>query len=165
MVCTGCARCENFKRDFVAQTFALIAPVRPVLHRVLCSNETVPNAPKWYKTHQNMRLGSIVVGWDVSLQKIPTRLLGTYFCINYKISACFAYTIVPQRNGLKRSQTVHQYMSLEQIGEDRLRSFGKITMRLYGTKVCINCTCSAVLHRLFWCNKTIPNAPKWYKTH
>ena len=38
-------------------------------------------------------------------------------------------------------------------------------MRLHGTKVCINCTSSAVLHRLLWCNKTVPNAPKWYKTH
>ena len=165
MVCTGCARCENFKQDFVARTFALIAPVRPILHRVSCSNETIPNAPKWYEKHQNMRLGSIAVGWERSLRKIPTRLLGTYFCINYKISACFAYTIVPQRNGLKYSQTVHQYMSLEQIGEDQLCSFGKITMRLHGTKVCINCPSSAVLHRLFWCNKTVPNTPKWYKTH
>ena len=60
---------------------------------------------------------------------------------------------------------MHQYVSLESNVEDRLRSFGKITMRLHGTKVCINCTSSAVLHRLFWCNKTVPNAPKWYKTH
>ena len=37
-----------------AQTFALIAPVQPVLHRVSCSNETIQNAPKYYKTHQYM---------------------------------------------------------------------------------------------------------------
>jgi len=55
-------------------------------------------------------------------------------------------------------------MSLESNGEDRLRSFGKITMRLHGTKVCINYTSSAVLHRLLWCNQTVPKAPKWYKT-
>ena len=67
MVCTGCARCENFKQDFVARTFALIAPVRPVLHRVSCSNETVLNTPKWYEMLQNMsfrvlwgRLGAVV---------------------------------------------------------------------------------------------------------
>ena len=30
----------------MAQTCALIAPVQPVLHRVSCSNETLPNAPK-----------------------------------------------------------------------------------------------------------------------
>src|SRR6185312_4705607 len=51
----GCVRCEKFRHDFVAQTFALL---RPVLHRVSKGNQTVPNAPKWYKTHQNVRLGS-----------------------------------------------------------------------------------------------------------
>ena len=50
--------CEKLQRDFVARTFALIAPVRPVLHRVSCSDETIPNAPKHYEMHQNMSLGS-----------------------------------------------------------------------------------------------------------
>ena len=49
---------KKFWCDFVAQTFALIAPVQPVLHRVSCSNETIQNAPKHYKTHQYMHLGS-----------------------------------------------------------------------------------------------------------
>jgi len=53
----GCVRGENIQRDFVARTFALIAPVQPILHRVSCSNEMVPNAPKHYETHQNMSLG------------------------------------------------------------------------------------------------------------
>src|SRR6185312_11393586 len=39
----GCVRCEKFRRDFVARTIAL---VRPVLHRVLQGNQTVPNATK-----------------------------------------------------------------------------------------------------------------------
>ena len=47
----------TFLRDFVARTFALIALVQPILHRVSCSNEMVPNAPKPYETHQNMSLG------------------------------------------------------------------------------------------------------------
>ena len=38
--------------------FSLIAPVQPKLHRVSQSNETIPNAPKHYETHQNMSLGS-----------------------------------------------------------------------------------------------------------
>ena len=54
----GCIRCEKFQNDFMAQTCALIAPVQPVLQRVSCSNETLPNAPKYYETHQNMSLGS-----------------------------------------------------------------------------------------------------------
>ena len=48
----GCVRCIKSRRDFVAQTFALLAPVHPVLHRVSCSYETIPNAPKHYETHQ-----------------------------------------------------------------------------------------------------------------
>ena len=41
------------------------------LHRVLCSNETLPNAPKYYEMHQNMSLGSNGVGLVHSLRKIP----------------------------------------------------------------------------------------------
>ena len=47
----------EFQNEFMAQTCALIAPVQPVLHRVSCSNETYPNAPKHYELHQNMSLG------------------------------------------------------------------------------------------------------------
>ena len=61
--------CEKSRRDFVARTFALIAQVHSVLHRVSCSYEKNTNAHKHYETHQNMSLGSIGVH---SLQKIPT---------------------------------------------------------------------------------------------
>ena len=54
-------RCEKLQRDFVAQTFALVAPGLSVLKQVSCSYETIPNAPKHYETHQNMSLGSIGV--------------------------------------------------------------------------------------------------------
>jgi len=47
--------------SLLAQTFALIAPVWPVLHRVLCGSEAVPNAPKWKETYKNMSLGSYCV--------------------------------------------------------------------------------------------------------
>ena len=103
MVCTGCTRCEKFKQDFVARTFALFALVRPVLHRVSCSNETVPNAPKWYETHQNISLGSNGVDRVCSLQKIPMRLRGTNFCTS---SARFAPSFVRQPNGLECTQIV-----------------------------------------------------------
>jgi hypothetical protein len=53
-----CVRYEKLQRDFMARTFALIAQVHPVLHRVSCSYVTIPNAPKHYATHQNMSLGS-----------------------------------------------------------------------------------------------------------
>ena len=41
----------------MARTYALIAPVQPILHPVLCINERLPNAPKHYETHKNMSLG------------------------------------------------------------------------------------------------------------
>ena len=52
----GCVGCVKLQRDFVARTFALIAPVHPILHQVSCSYEMIPNAPKHYERHQNMRL-------------------------------------------------------------------------------------------------------------
>ena len=45
---------KKIRCEYVAQTFALIAPVQPVLHRVSCSNKTIQNAPKYYKTHKYM---------------------------------------------------------------------------------------------------------------
>ena len=52
----GSIRYEKLQNDFMAQTCALIAPIQPVLHRVSCSNETLPNAPKHYEMHENMSL-------------------------------------------------------------------------------------------------------------
>ena len=37
---------KKLQCDFMTQTCALIAPVQPILHRVPCSNDTLPNAPK-----------------------------------------------------------------------------------------------------------------------
>ena len=71
----GCVRCEKSGRDFVAQTFAMIALVHPVLHRVSCSYEMIPNASKHYETHQNMSLGSNGVG------------SGAFFAKNYNVTS------------------------------------------------------------------------------
>ena len=54
----GCIHREKSRRDFVARTFELIAPVHTILHRVSCSYETIPNAPEHHATQQNMSLGS-----------------------------------------------------------------------------------------------------------
>ena len=54
----GCVRCEKSRRDFMARTLELIAPVHSILHQVSPSYETLPNAPKHYETHQNMSLGT-----------------------------------------------------------------------------------------------------------
>ena len=54
---------KKSRRDFVARTFALIAPVRPILHRVSCSYKMIPNASKHYATHQNLSLRSNGAAW------------------------------------------------------------------------------------------------------
>ena len=66
----GCVRREKSRCDFVAQTFALIAPAHPVLHQVSCSYEMMPNAPKHYETHQKMSLGPNGVDQVCSLRKL-----------------------------------------------------------------------------------------------
>ena len=81
---------QKFWCNFMARTSTLIAPVQPVLHRVSCSNETLPNTPKYYETHRNMCLWSNGVDQLRSLRKIPMRLRGKNFCINCTSSARFA---------------------------------------------------------------------------
>ena len=61
---------KKIQGDFMAQTCALIVPVQPILHQVSCSNETLPNAPKYNAMHQNMSFGSNEVDWVRSLRKI-----------------------------------------------------------------------------------------------
>ena len=61
---------QKFQEDIMARTFTLIAPVWRVLLHVSCSSETVPNAPKWKETHQNVSLGSNGVDRVHSLRKI-----------------------------------------------------------------------------------------------
>src|SRR6185312_15588610 len=98
-----CICCEKLKRDFVARTFALIAPVHPVLHRVSCSYVTIQNAPIHYETHQNVSLGSNGVHRVRLLRKIPTRLRGTNFCTS---SARFAPSFVRHPNSPEYTQIV-----------------------------------------------------------
>ena len=78
----------------VAQTFALIAPVQHISHRVSCSNETVQNAPKHYKMHQFMSLASNGVERVHSLRKTLMRFRGTNFFINCTSSIRFAPSFV-----------------------------------------------------------------------
>ena len=61
----------------MARTFVLIAPVQYVLQQVSCSDEMIPNAPKYYETDQNISLDSNGVDGMRWLRKITTRLRGT----------------------------------------------------------------------------------------
>ena len=112
-----CVCCEKLQRDFVARTFALIAPVHPDLLRVSCCYETVPNAPKHYATHQNMSFGFNGVDRMHSLRKITTSLRGTKFCINCTSSPHFALNLRNILNAAKHYET-HQNLNLGSNGMD-----------------------------------------------
>ena len=114
------------------------------LHRVLCSNETLPNAPKHYETHQNMSLWSNGVDRDCTLWKIPMWFHGTNLSINctgsthlHRVS-CSNETLP---NAPKHYE-MHTNMSLGSNGVDRVHLLRKILIRFHGTNFCINCTSS-----------------------
>jgi len=165
----GCVHCEKSRRDFVAWTFALIAPVHPVLHRVSCSYETIPNAPKHYTTHQNMSLGSNGAYWVRSLWKIPTWLCGTNFCFNCTSSLYFESSFMQLWNDPKCNQTMcnapkHEFRV--QWGRNRAFVEKNPGVTLWH-ELCINCTSSPCFASSFnglWndpkCTQTLCNAPK-----
>ena len=102
----GCVRCEKSRCDFVPLTFALTARVHPVLHRVWCSYESIPNASKHYATHKNMSLLSNGADWVRLLRKIQMWHHATNFCINCTSSPCFAPSFMQLRNDNKCTQTL-----------------------------------------------------------
>ena len=124
----ACVRCKKFRCEFMAQTFALIAPVQPILHRVSCSNKIVPNAPKHYETHQNMSLGSNGVNQVRSLQKIQCDFVARNFVliepVQYVLKQVLcSYGTIP--NAPKYYET-HRNISLGSNGVDWVRSLRKI---------------------------------------
>ena len=140
----GCIRGEKFPNDFLAQTCALIAPVQPILYRVSCSNETLPNAPKHYETHQNMSLWSNGVDRVHSLRKIPMWIHGTNLCIIAPVQPVLhrvscSNEILPNR---PKHYETHTNKSLGFNGVDWVHSLWKIPKRLHGTNWSINCTSS-----------------------
>jgi len=141
----ACVRCQKFRCEFVARTFALIAPVQPISHRVSCSNETIQNAPKHYKTHQFMSLASNGVDRVRSLRKTLMQFRGTNFFINCTSSTRFCTefrAVTKQIQNAPKQYETNQYLSLGSYGVDRVRSLQKISMRLNGTNMSINCTSS-----------------------
>ena len=92
--------------DFVARNFVLIDPIQYVLKQVSCSYGTIPNAPKYYETYQNISLGSNAVDWVRSLRKILKWVRGTNFSINCTSSPCFAPSFMQLRNETKFTQTL-----------------------------------------------------------
>ena len=141
----GCVCCKKFQCDFMAQTCALIAPVQPILHRVPCSNETLPNAPKHYEMLQNMSL--VLMGWIecVLCEKFrcdfmaqTCTLIAPVQPVLHRVS-CSNETLT---NTPKHYKNAPKHEFRDQWG-DRVRSLPKILMRVRGTNFCINCTSSA----------------------
>ena len=164
-----CFGCEKLQRDFMAQTFALIAPVQYVLQQVSCSYETIPNAPKYYKTDRNICLGSKGRIECVRCEKIPTWLRATNFCINCPTSPRFAPSFMQLRKDPKCTQTLWNALKHEfrVQGVYQVRWLRKITTWLRGTNFCINCTSSICFATSFLqlrndpkCTEVLWNAPK-----
>ena len=165
----GCVRCEKSRCDFVAWTLALIAIVHPILHRVSCIYEMIPNAPKHYTTHKNMSSGSNGADWVHSLRKIQTWLRGTNFFMNCTSSHRFAPSFMQLQNQNKCTQTQWNLWKYEfrANGLDWVRSLRKIPTWLRGMNFCINCTsspCFASSFMQLWndpkCTQTLYNTPK-----
>ena len=118
----GCVHCEKSRRDFVAGTFVLIAPVHPVLHRVSCSYETIPNAPKHCERLQNMSLASNgwirCVCWETLQRDFVARTFALIAPVQYVLDqVSWSYEMIP--NAPKHYET-YQNMSLESNGLDRV---------------------------------------------
>ena len=160
---------EKLQCDFVARTFALIAPVQYVLQEVSCSYETIPNAPKYNKTHRNISSGSNGVDQVRWLRTITTRFRGTNFSLiapNLSVlqQVSCSYETIP--NAPEYYET-HQNIILGCNGADWVHSLWKILMWLRGTNFYIKCTSSPRFAPSFMqlrndnkCTQTLWNAPK-----
>ena len=149
------------------RTFALIALVDPVLHRVSCSYDMLTNAPKHYETHQNMSLGCNGVDWVHSLWKIPAWLHGTNFCISYTSSPRFAPSFMQLRNVPKCTQTLwnapkHEFRVQWGWSGHSLR---KLQRDFMARTYVLIAPVQYVLQHVSCSYETIPNAPKYYETN
>ena len=163
-----CVRWEKFRLDFVAQTFALIAPVHRILHHVSCSYKMLPNASKHYATYQNLSLGSNGADWLHSLQKFLTWLCGRSFCINCTSWPHFAPSFRQLWNDPKCSQTLcnapkHEFRV-------QWSGFGAFVSKksrcdFVPRTFALIAPVDPILHQVSCSYEMIPNASKHYATH
>jgi len=147
----------------MVRTCALISPIQPVLDRVSCSNERLPNAPKYCETHQNMSLGNN--GEDrMCCEKFRCDFVAQTFTLIAPVqpilhqASCSNETI---QNAPRHCET-HQYTSLGSIGGIRCEKFWNDFM----AQTCaLIAPVQPVLHRVSCSNETLLNAPKHYETH
>ena len=94
-----CVHCEKSRRHFVARTFTLIALVHPVLHRVSCSYEMIPNARKYYEGP---------MGWIgcVRCEKTRCHFVARTFALIAPVHPVFSPSFMHLRNDPKCTQTL-----------------------------------------------------------
>ena len=140
----GCVCCEKSRHDFVARTFALIAPVHPVLHRVSCSYEMIqiyPNTMQHTKTWVQGPMGRIwCVRWKKSRCDFVARtfaLIPPFHPVLHRVS--WSYETIPNAS---QHYATHQNISLGTNEVDWVCSLRKIPTWLRGTNFSINCISS-----------------------
>ena len=161
----ACVRCQKFRCEFVARTFALIAPVQPISHRFSCRNETIQNAPKHYKTHQFMSLASKGVDRVHSLRKTLMRFRGKNFFIKCTSSTHFIPSSVGNEtlpNAPKHYEML-QNMSLVPMGWIECVLCGKFRCDFIAQTCALIAPVQPILHRVSCSNETLTNAPKHYE--
>ena len=101
---TGCVRCEKFRRDFVARTFALVLALVPA--HFAPSFVRQPNGPECTRMVQNTPKRQFRVQWGGSgafVAKNSDTTSGHEFCTN---SARSTPSFVRQPNGPECNQIV-----------------------------------------------------------
>ena len=139
----GCVHCEKFQCDLMAQTSPLIAPVQSILHRVPCSNKTLPNAPKHNKMLQNMSLVPMGCIGCVHCEKLWCDFVArTSSLIAQFNTFCTEFLVVTKHCQLHQNTTKcsRTWVWFQWGGSSVF--FAKNPMQLHGTNMCINCTSS-----------------------
>ena len=161
----ACVHCQKFRCKFVARTFALIAPVLPISHRVSCSNETIKNAPKHYKTHQFMSFASN--GWIgcVHCEKLWCNFVARTSSLIPPVQPILHR--VPGNNETLRNAPTHyemlQNMSLVPMGWIECVLCEKFRWDFMAQTCALIAPVQPVLHRVSCSNETLTNAPKHYE--
>ena len=145
----GSVFCENSRCDFVARTFALIAPFHPILHRVSWGYETIPNAHKHYETHQH----EVKVQWGGS---------GAFVAKNYNMTSwhellhllhqfsmfCNKFHVVTKRSQRHPYYETHRNISIVSNGGNWLCSFHKIPRDFVTRTFVLTAAVRYVLHQV-----------------
>ena len=94
-----CVRCEKYRRDFVARTFALVGPFCTEFRKRTKQSWMHPNSTNAPKCQFRVQWG----GSGTFVAKSSTRLRGTNFCTS---SAHFAPSFIRQPNSPECTQIV-----------------------------------------------------------